>query len=85
MAVLRGGKGGGGVSLHIDNFENLFLPNRKTYSSDIWYVASSGGPLSRLYKLLPQGQNWPVPGRHKFNIGSYSEKFKNLLLRNRKA
>ena len=40
------------------NFKNL-LWNHKTQSFDIWYVASPNGPLWRLFKLCPLGQNGP--------------------------
>ena len=42
-------------------FKNLLVPNRKGYSFDIWYVASSSGPLPSLFIRNPWGQNWSYP------------------------
>jgi len=37
-------------------------------SFHIWYIASSRGPLPKLFKLCPWGQNWPRPGGHNFTL-----------------
>ena len=42
--------------------------NYKTQSFHIWYIASSRGPLPKLFKLCPWGQNWPSPGGHNFTL-----------------
>ena len=49
-------------------------------SFDIWYVASSSGPLPRLCKLCPLGQNWPNPGGHRFIQTYIGKTYKNLLV-----
>jgi len=36
-----------------------FVCNYKAQSFHIWYIASSRGPLPKLFKLCPWGQNWP--------------------------
>jgi len=43
-------------------FKNLLVWNYKAKSFHIWYIASSRGPLPKLFKLCPWGQNWPAPG-----------------------
>jgi len=43
-------------------FKNLLVWNYKAYSFHIWYKASSRGPLPKLFKLCPWGQNWPRIG-----------------------
>ena len=67
------------------NFKNLLLQNHKAQSLDIWYVASSDGPVWKLFKLCPWGEMGPRPGVPNFNIHLYRENFKNLLLQNHKA
>ena len=67
------------------NFKNLIFQNHKAQSLNIWYIASSSGPLPKLLKLSPWGQKWPRPGGHLFYIDLYRENFKNLLLKNHKA
>ena len=42
--------------------------NYKAQSFHIWYIASSRGPLPKLFKLCPWGQNWPSPGGHNFTL-----------------
>ena len=39
-------------------FKNLLVQNYKAQSFHIWYIASSRGPLPKLFKLCPWGQNW---------------------------
>jgi len=43
-------------------FKNILVWNYKAQSFHIWYIASSRGPLPKLFKLCPLGQNWPRPG-----------------------
>jgi len=38
------------------------------YSLDMWYVASSSGPLQRLYKLCPLGRKQPHQGVINFTL-----------------
>jgi len=51
-------------------FQNLLVWNYKAQSFHIWYIyiASSRGPLPKLFKLCPWGQNWPCPGGHNFTL-----------------
>jgi len=49
-------------------FKNLLVWNYKAQSFHIWYIASSRGPLPKLFKLCPWGQNWPCPGGHNFTL-----------------
>jgi len=50
-------------------FKNLLVWNYKAKSFHIWYIASSRGPLPKLFKLYPWGQNWPDPGGgHNFTL-----------------
>jgi len=63
-------------------FKKFLVLNHKAQSFYIWYIASSRGPLSKLFKLCPWGQNWPRPGGSRFYIELYKEKFKRLLLLN---
>jgi len=51
-------------------FKNLLVWNYryKAQSFHIWYIASSRGPLPKLFKLCPLGQNWPRPGGHNFTL-----------------
>ena len=68
------------------NLKNLLDKNHSAESLDIWCVALPNGPLPRLLKLCPWGQNWPRPGSHLFYIEIYTvyrEIFENLLVRNR--
>jgi len=46
----------------------LLVWNYKAKSFHIWYIASSRGPLPKLFKLWPWGQNWPRPGGHYFTL-----------------
>ena len=43
---------------------------------------SSSGPLTRLFKLLPQGQYWPCPWGHLYYTVLYWKTLKNLTVRN---
>jgi len=47
-------------------FKNLLVWNYKAQSFHIWNTASSRGPLPKLFKLCPWGQNCPRPGGHNF-------------------
>jgi len=49
-------------------FKNLFDLNYKAQGFHIWYIASSEGPLPKLFKLCPWSQNWPCPGGHNFTL-----------------
>ena len=62
------------------NFENLLLRKNKAKSFHIWYVAWSRGPLSRLFKLSPFGQNWGQNRGHRFILNYIGKSFKNLLV-----
>jgi len=57
-------------------FKNLFLRNYKAQCFHIWYIASSRGPLPKLFKLCPWGQNWPRHGGHTFTL-NYIRKSSN--------
>ena len=52
------------------SFQNAIFKNPvgncKAQSFLIWYITSSRGPLPKLFKLCPWGQNWPRPGGHNF-------------------
>ena len=63
-------------------FKNLLVWNFKAQSFYIWYIALSRGPLPKLFKLCPWGQNWPSRGWSQFYIELYKEKFKRHLLLN---
>jgi len=56
-------------------FKNL-LWNCKAQSIHIWNIASSRGPLQRLFKLCPWGQNWLHPEGHNFTL-NYIRKTSN--------
>jgi len=77
ISRLRGQK----ISFHFF-FKNLLVWNYKAQSFHIRYIASSRGPLPKLFKLCPWGQNWPRPRGSQFYIELYKEKFKRLLLLN---
>ena len=49
-------------------FNNLIVLNNKAQSFHIWYIALSKGPLPKLFKICPWGQNWPWPGGHNFTL-----------------
>jgi len=57
-------------------FQNLLVRNYKAQSFHIWYLASSRGPVPKLFKLCPWGQNWPRPGGHNFTL-NYIRKTSN--------
>jgi len=60
-------------------FKNLLVWNYKAQSFHIWYIASSRGPLPKLFKLCPWSQNWPHPGSHNFTL-NYIRKTSNDFL-----
>ena len=62
-------------------FKNLLVWNYKTQSFHIWYIASSRGPLPKLFKLCPWGRNWPCPGGHNFTF-NYIRKSSNSIFSN---
>jgi len=49
-------------------FKNLLVWNYKAQDFHIWYIASSRGPLPKLFKLSFWGQNWPHPVGHNFTL-----------------
>jgi len=49
-------------------FSKIFLSETTRPRVYIWYIASSWGPLPKLFKLCPWGQNWPRPGGHSFTL-----------------
>ena len=57
-------------------FKNLLVRNQKAQVFDIWYIASSSGPLRKFWKLLPWGPKWPCPRVHCFYIELYRENLK---------
>jgi len=57
-------------------FKNLLVWNYKAQSFHILYIALSRGPLPKLFKLCPFGQNWPRPGGHNFTL-NYIRKSSN--------
>ena len=68
------------IDLYRENLQNFSYLKSEGLAFDIWYIASSSGPLPRLLKLLPWGQKWPYPGADMFYIDLYIAKnFKNLL------
>ena len=60
-------------------FKNLLVWNNKAQRFHIWYIASSRGPLPKLFKLCPWGQNCSCPGGHNFTL-SYIRKISNDFL-----
>ena len=58
--------------------KNLLVRNYKAQSFHIWFIASSRGPLPKLFKLCSWGQNWPRPGGHNFTL-SYIRKTSNNI------
>ena len=46
---------------------------------NIWYIASSRGPLPKLFKLCLWGQNWPRPGRHNFTLNYIRKSSNNIF------
>jgi len=58
------------------SFKNLLVWNYKAQRFHIWYIASSRGPLPKLFKLWPWNQNWPCPGGHNFTL-NYIRKISN--------
>jgi len=56
--------------------KNLLVWNYKAQSFHNWYIASSRGPLPKLFKLCPWGQNWPRSGGHNFTL-NYIRKTSN--------
>ena len=56
--------------------KNLLVWNYKAQSCHILYIASSRGPLPKLFKLCPLFQNWPRPRGHNFTL-NYTRKTSN--------
>ena len=50
------------------------------YRLNIWYVASSSGPLPSLFKLCSWCQKWARPGGHMFYIGLFKERMNKMVL-----
>ena len=48
--------------------KNILVWNYIAQSFHIWYIASSKGPLPKLLKLSPCGNNWLCPGSHNFTL-----------------
>jgi len=57
-------------------FKTLLVRNYKAQRFHIWYIASFRGPLPKLFKLCPLGQNWPRPWGHNFAL-NYIRKTSN--------
>jgi len=49
-------------------FKHLLVWNYKVQRFHVWYIASSVGPLPKLFKLYPWGQNGHRPGGHNFTL-----------------
>jgi len=60
-------------------FKNLLVWNYKSQSCHIWYIASYKCPLPKLFKLCPNGQDWPRPWDHNFTL-NYIRKTSNDFL-----
>jgi len=56
--------------------KNLLVLNYNAQSFHIWYIASSRGPLPKMFKLCPWGKNWPRPRGHNFTF-NYIRKSSN--------
>jgi hypothetical protein len=69
------------------------IPCRKRNNKDNFKKSSCkdphglecSGPLPRLFKLKPLGQNWPRPGGHWLWLCTYSKNLKNLIVWRYKA
>ena len=57
-------------------FKNLLVWSYKAQGFHIWYIAYSSGPVPKLFKLCPLGQNWPRPRGHNFTL-NYIRKRRN--------
>ena len=64
-------------------FKNHLVWNYKAQSSYIWYIASSRGPLQKLFKLCPWGSKLTPARKSQFYIELYKKNFKWLLILNR--
>jgi len=60
-------------------FKNLLVWNYKAQGFHIWYIASSRGPLPKLFKLCPWGQNCPRPGGHSFTLNYIRKSLNNFF------
>jgi len=60
-------------------FKNHLVWNYKAQSFHIWYIASSRGPLPKLLKLCPWGQNWPCLGGHNFTLNYIRKSSNNIF------
>ena len=61
------------------NFKNLLVRNYKAQSFHIWYIASSRGPLPKLFTLCHytiMSQNWLRPGGQNITL-NYKRKTSN--------
>ena len=56
--------------LHRENVEKSCLI-QKAWAIDIWYIASSSGPLPSLFELYSWGQKWSRPGGQLYYMGLY--------------
>jgi len=60
-------------------FKNLLVGNYKAQGFHIWYIASSWGPLPKLFKLCPWVHNWPSPGDHNFTLNYIRKSSNNIF------
>jgi len=60
-------------------FKNLVW-NYKAESFHMWYIASSRGPLPKLFILCPWGQNWPRPGGYNFTLNYIRKSFNDIFI-----
>ena len=66
------------VEIKKDIFENLLVPSCNCENFDIWYVASSSGPLPSLSIWCPWVKACPVPGVTSWNLRTKKDNFKIL-------
>ena len=62
------------MDLYKENIEKSSCLNRKAQPLNSRYTALSSGPLTRLFKLDPWGQNLPRCRVHMLYINPYREK-----------
>ena len=55
--------------IFFSKFSKFFLAvSTRPRAFIFWYIAPSRGPLPKLFKLCPWGQNWPRSGGHNFTL-----------------
>jgi len=69
------------ISFQNTIFKNLLVWNYMAQSFHIWYKASSKGPLPKLFKLCPCGQNWPRPLGHNFTLNHIRTTLNDIYLK----